>query len=84
MEVAARHGTGAIGYSLVAGAASKEGDEVCINYGMKDNGELLSSHGFVCREHARFDFTYVRIGVVTTCSRHTNCLLYTSPSPRDA
>ena len=61
-------GRGAIGYSLVAGAASKEGDEVCINYGMKDNGELLSSHGFVCREHARFDFTYVRIGVVTTCS----------------
>ena len=54
-------GRGAIGYSLVAGAASTAGDEICINYGMKDNGELLSSHGFVCREHARFDFTYVRM-----------------------
>lgn len=54
-------GRGAIGYSLVAGAALTAGDEICINYGMKDNGELLSSHGFVCREHARFDFTYVRM-----------------------
>lgn len=59
-------GRGAIGYSLVAGASTEAGDEICINYGMKDNGELLSSHGFVCREHARFDFTYVRIGGTTT------------------
>ena len=47
-------------YTLDAGIDVTAGDELCINYGMKDNGELLTSHGFVVREHAKFDFTYLK------------------------
>ena len=48
-------------YTLDAGIDVTAGDELCINYGMKDNGELLTSHGFVVREHAKFDFTYLKL-----------------------
>ena len=56
-------------YTLDAGIDVTAGDELCINYGMKDNGELLTSHGFVVREHAKFDFTYLKLHEMPCATR---------------
>lgn len=56
-------------FELLAGRSVKLGEEVCINYGAKGNGELLRCHGFVVGAGGLGVGAGAGVGAVRDCTR---------------
>ena len=73
-------GNGAVLWGLGLGAEGQSLGEVCFNTSMSGYQEILMDPSYAGQI---ITFTFPHIGNVGTNDEDIDCLLYTSPSPRD-